>query len=174
MIAAGYKNYIAFTDPLAFALCKKFSSDGKGVTYADAAAVTNSQFAGTFASTIASKYHHITSFDEFQYFTRLTGNINATELASQYDLRSLVIPKNITSLPAQFCRFPNTSQAAQCTTDFTVKILRTSGVISAGTYTFHNRNKTNHNFTILVPSSLVESYKAANIWKNFADNIFGY
>ena len=62
------KEYIKFADPIVEAICvANWSSDGVGLTMADAAAVTNQQFGKTFKGNT-----QITSFDELEYFTGLT------------------------------------------------------------------------------------------------------
>lgn len=62
----GPKEYIQFADPAVEAICvANWSSDGVGLTKADAAAVTNID--GKFFNN-----NDITSFNEFQYFTGIT------------------------------------------------------------------------------------------------------
>lgn len=59
--------YIHFADPVVRQICiANFSTDGIGVTYEDAAAVTSVQLGTTF------RLSQIATFDEFQYFTGLT------------------------------------------------------------------------------------------------------
>lgn len=99
MMGTGAKEYIEFVDPAVEAICvANWSSDGVGLTLADAASVTslNRVFTGNTA---------ITSFDELQYFTGLTtitasSSANATQGAF-YNCTSLVsvtLPESITSI----------------------------------------------------------------------------
>ena len=62
---AGAGKYIRFADKAVERICiANWSSDGKGLTYDDAARVTSQQFRGKFAGNT-----QIVSFKEFQYFT---------------------------------------------------------------------------------------------------------
>lgn len=174
MMEARYRQYIAFKDPVVAELCKKFSSDGKGVTYADAAAVTNATFRGTFVNLPSSIGSAITSFDEFQYFTGITDiSGSSNEFSGFHSLKSVILPENLWRLGTQ--NFRAYKASVNIKTDCTIKILNTQRVISIGAITFGDRNNSEYAFRILVPSSLVDSYKTAGgYWDTFTDNIEGY
>lgn len=85
------KEYIVFACPEVERIAiANYSSDGVGVTLADAAAVTN----------IGTKFYNnsqITSFDELQYFTGLTTIPNAA-FYNDTNLVSVVLPPTVTVL----------------------------------------------------------------------------
>ena len=85
------KNYIEFKDPEVEKICiENFSSDGIGVTYEDAASVTNLDYAFTYN-------HNITSFNELQYFTGLTSIVNFA-FQQCNSLTSITIPSSVTNI----------------------------------------------------------------------------
>lgn len=85
------KNYINFKDPEVERICiENFSSDGIGVTYEDAASVTD-------LGTVFSGNTAITSFDELQYFTGLT-TIGIGVFNGCTSLMSIKIPNSVTSI----------------------------------------------------------------------------
>ena len=84
------KEYIKFADPIVEAICvANWSSDGVGLTMADAAAVTSQQFGTTF-----SVNTQITSFDELEYFTGLT-SIPDQAFYQCSNLASIKIPTSL-------------------------------------------------------------------------------
>lgn len=92
-------NYIVFVDSEVESICATAWGDGTGLTGAQAAAVTNSQFTTQFRDNA-----QITSFDEFQYFTCLTqiyGN-NSTSTPGAFgnctSLKSITFGPNISLL----------------------------------------------------------------------------
>lgn len=90
------EEYIVFADPAVEAICvANWSSDGIGLTYEDAAAVTKSQFGTTFRGNT-----QITSFDELQYFTGL-GELPLNALRDCSALASIVLPDNLTTIGSQ-------------------------------------------------------------------------
>ena len=85
------KNYINFKDTEVERICiENFSSDGIGVTYEDAASVTD--LGRVFSGNTA-----ITSFDELQYFTGLQG-INDFAFHNCTSLISIKLPDSVTSV----------------------------------------------------------------------------
>lgn len=85
----GPKEYIVFADPVVEAICvANWSSDGVGLTKADAAAVTSQQFGTTFQNNT-----NIVSFDELQYFTGVTqlahGAFKGCSSLADIDLRNM-------------------------------------------------------------------------------------
>lgn len=97
--------YIKFKDTIVAEICiSRWSSDGIGLTYEDAAKVTS---IGTKASPIFSGRADITSFEEFQYFTGVTSILaeyNGT--TGQYDgafanctnLTKIKLPPSLTTI----------------------------------------------------------------------------
>lgn len=95
---AAKKEYIIFADPEVERICiANYSSDGIGVTKQDAANVT-SIGVGVFRGNTT-----ITSFDEFQYFTKVTGISGASSspygtFANCTNLVSITLPESITGI----------------------------------------------------------------------------
>ena len=82
--------YIIFADPEVERICiENWSSDGIGLTYEDAAAVTDLNSFFMFSS--------IKTFEELQYFTSLTSLSNSA-FEECRDLTLIVIPNSITSI----------------------------------------------------------------------------
>ena len=94
-MSAGGKDYIEFADPVVEQICANKWGDGVGLTYAQAAAVTeipNNVFRGNTS---------ITSFDEFQYFvncTTLKGGTSGTGGFQGSSLQSITFPASLTTL----------------------------------------------------------------------------
>ena len=89
------KDYIHFKDPEVERICvQNFSSDGIGVTYDDAAAVTN--FGTTFDGVTG-----ITEFDELQYFTGLTMASGLPNLQGCRNLKHFYLPER-NGYPTQY------------------------------------------------------------------------
>lgn len=87
----GSKEYIQFADPAVEAICvANWSSDGIGVTFEDAAGVTDSQFGTTFKGNT-----QIVNFDELQYFTGVT-SLPQDAFNGCTSLLRVTIPSNIT------------------------------------------------------------------------------
>lgn len=81
------KDYIHFKDPLVRSICvQNFSSDGIGLTYEDAAAVTG--FGSTFDGVTG-----ITEFDELQYFKGLTMSDGLPNLQGCRNLKHFYLPE---------------------------------------------------------------------------------
>ena len=89
------KDYIHFKDPLVRSICvQNFSSDGIGVTYKDAAAVTG--FGSTFDGVTG-----ITEFDELQYFKGLTMASGLPNLQGCRNLKHFYLPER-NGYPTQY------------------------------------------------------------------------
>ena len=124
------KDYIQFEDPEVERICiEKFSSDGIGVTYRDAAAVTTLPVAAFRGNT------DIVTFDELKYFTRLT-TITAGTSSSALgafggctSLESITIPSSVTSIGAY---------AFYNCTGLTGSLNIPSSVTSIGDFAFQN------------------------------------
>jgi len=83
--------YIKFEDSEVERICiANFSSDGKGVTYEDAAAVTSAQLGTKFRGS------SIVTFDELRYFTGLT-YIPDWAFYESYSLKSITFPNGLSS-----------------------------------------------------------------------------
>jgi len=83
--------YITFADPEVERICiENWSSDGIGLTYEDAAAVTT-------LNQVFMQNESITSFDELQFFTSLQ-TIADYEFAACLNLLSINIPPSVTSI----------------------------------------------------------------------------
>lgn len=81
------KDYIHFKDPLVRSICvQNFSSDGIGVTYEDAEAVTT--FGSTFDGVTG-----ITEFDELQYFKGLTMSDGLPSFTGCTNLKHFYLPE---------------------------------------------------------------------------------
>ena len=93
--------YIRFADPVVQNICiTNWSSDGIGLSYSDAAAVTS--LGGVFKQNTS-----ISSFDELQYFTSITNmpyysNSIIGEFAGCTNLISICLPPNVTTLTSTF------------------------------------------------------------------------
>lgn len=91
MTVGGGSPYIVFADPAVEAICvANWSSDGIGLTLADAAAVTS----------IGKKFRlnaNITSFDEFEYFTGVTA-IDQGAFQNCTALTSIKFPPSIITI----------------------------------------------------------------------------
>ena len=94
VFTAPVADIIVFADPNVKAICvNNWDSDGDTeLTYAEAAAVTNLNYAFNYNE-------YITSFDELQYFTGLT-YINESEFYYCVNLTSVVIPNSVTYIGA--------------------------------------------------------------------------
>lgn len=93
--------YLSFADPDMEALCiaQGWSSDGVGMTLADAAAVTNAQFKA--ATTVANS--NVSSFDELKYFTGVSmfdrnDSTGISTFQQWTALSSFSIPESITRI----------------------------------------------------------------------------
>lgn len=95
------KEYIIFEDAEVERICiENWSSDGIGLTYEDAAAVTdlNNKFC-YYGETPPQK--QITSFNEFQYFTGIIslGQFNPSSTLGEFmgatELKSIILPSNL-------------------------------------------------------------------------------
>lgn len=99
MMGTGAKEYIEFVDPAVEAICvANWSSDGIGLTLADAAAVTS-------LGRVFNGNTSITSFDELQYFTGLTtitasssSNTTGGAFYNCTALASIILPNTLTSI----------------------------------------------------------------------------
>lgn len=90
------KDYIEFVDPVVAQICANTWGDGIGITYAQAAAVTN-------LNNVFKGNTSIVSFDELQYFTSLTtlngANSSSTgEFNGCSSLVSITFPSSLTAI----------------------------------------------------------------------------
>ncbi len=90
------KDYIEFVDPVVAQICANTWGDGIGITYAQAAAVTN-------LNNVFKGNTSIVSFDELQYFTSLStlngANSNSTgEFNGCSSLVSITFPSSLTTI----------------------------------------------------------------------------
>lgn len=143
-------SYITFADPEVERICiENWSSDGIGLTYEDAAAVTD----------LSNKFYEnvsIVFFDELQYFTNLT-LIGSSAFNGCAGLTSIIIPNSVTSIGLQ--------AFANCTRLTSITILNSVTSIEAnGFYSCPLEN-------IYVPSESVDTYKDAAGWSDYADII---
>lgn len=114
------KRYITFKDSTVKSLCiANYSSDGIGVTYEDAAAVTT-------LGSIFSNNTSITSFDELQFFTGLT-TINSSAFEYCYNLGKITIPTSVTTIGNSAFRGCNS-----------LTIMDLTKITSVGSYAFAN------------------------------------
>ena len=82
--------YISFVDPEVERICvANWSSDGVGLTVAEAAAVTNNQLGNTFQNNT-----DISAFDELRYFTGIT-QLKASAFNGASSLTRVTIPSSI-------------------------------------------------------------------------------
>lgn len=96
MRATTKKDYIEFVDPVVAQICATNWGDGIGITYAQAARVTN-------LNNVFKGNTSIVSFDELQYFTSLTylngANSNTTgEFNGCSNLVSITFPASLTTI----------------------------------------------------------------------------
>lgn len=112
-------NYIEFADPVVESICvSNWSSDGIGLTYEDAAAVTN-------IGTTFQNNGTITSFDEFEYFTGVA-SLSYGAFMNCSALESIAIPPQIT----------RSSQAlfSNCSSLSRIKFNAPFGMVAAGAF----------------------------------------
>ena len=93
MMMANGKKYIQFADPEVERICiANFSSDGKGVTYEDAEAVTD---IGT-----VFRYTTALTFEELKYFTGVT-DIPSLSFANTNSLATITLPDSLKTISGQ-------------------------------------------------------------------------
>ena len=167
------KNHITFADMNVRALCMaNWDTDRNGsLSYVEAAAVTD--LGEVFADNA-----DITSFDELQYFTGLTG-IDDNAFMGCSNLASVTLPENISSIGSY------AFYGCNALTTFTIP----QGVSEVGTYAFRGctgltdvyclpldvpvtasnafNNSNIGNATLHVVVSSYNAYKNASPWKNF-------
>lgn len=91
---AGAGKYIRFADKEVERICiANWSSDGKGLTYDDAARVTSQQFRGKFAGNTS-----IVSFDEFQYFTGVDALFDEDGFYNCTSLSTIKLPSTLRTI----------------------------------------------------------------------------
>ena len=151
-----FNQYISFADETVAEICREnFSSDGIGVTYADAAAVT------TIGQLFKGK--NITSFNEFRFFTGIRTLPGAVFNGCNY-LESLVIPANI----AEFGTMVFAYSAGKTPAGITITFLRDTPPGLGGASFIYAKVK-----EIRVPVGSVAAYKAANNYNTVAEKIVG-
>ena len=167
------ENHISFADMNVWALCMaNWDTDENGsLSYVEAAAVTS--LGEVFADNA-----DITSFDELQYFTGLTG-IDDNAFMGCSNLASVTLPENISSIGAY------AFYGCKALTTFTIP----QGVSEVGAYAFRGctgltdvycvaqdvpvtasnafNNSNIGNATLHVVVSSYNAYKNALPWKNF-------
>ena len=103
----------------------------------------------------------ITAFDELEQFTGITA-LPAGCFQDCRSLRRITIPTNVTSM--SWNTFRNSPQMEY------IKILPTSLVSLNGGNGLYNTN----NCPVFVPDDLVDMYKAASYWSQYASRIKGF
>ena len=143
---------IVFADPNVKDAALRWDTDGDGeLSYVEAAAVTG-------IGQLFYKASSITSFDEFKYFTGVTGIVqwafyNCTSLTS------IVVPGSVSSFGEG--AFYNCTGLESITVE--------AEIPPAGADYMLDRT---NDCAILVPAGSVEAYKTAEYWSKYADRIF--
>lgn len=127
------------------------SNDGEGITKEDVARVES-------ISTWFSYNSLIVSFDELQYFTGIT-TIAGNCFRDCSALRYLTIPSNVTSVGARALYRLKLAHLV---------LLNETSVVTATNNSLYQMTVENG---IYVPAALVDAYKVANYWGEYADQI---
>ena len=147
-----FGEYITFTDSKVKEICVAnwdTNSDGE-LGYAEAAAVTS--LANYFSNNT-----EITSFNELQYFTRLT-TISSSAFNGCSNLASITIPNSVTKGNGAF---------SGCSALTSVTVGNSTPIKLTDVSTFSNRA----NATLYVPAGSKAAYAAASIWNEFKEII---
>lgn len=151
-----FDQYIPFADATVAEICRaNFSSDGIGVTYADAAAVTD--IGQLF------KGRGIASFDEFRFFTGIRTLPGAIFNSCDY-LESIVIPANIETFGTMIFAY----SSGKTPDGITITFLRGTPPQIGGAPFIYAKVK-----EIRVPIDSVAAYKSANNYTAVAEKIVG-
>ena len=168
VIAAGYNDYIPFADQIVGKHCASIWGDGKGLTYAQAAAVTELNIPGRYLSYMnGNEYTYLRdakSFDEFRFFTGLTALSEAhpDHIFNWWAMESIVIPDNIAEIDNQTLAYAGYGTSDGVTMTFLRAAPPAFGSIWA------NLAKIKE---IRVPSGSVAAYKAASGMESYVDKI---
>lgn len=141
---------VTFADPAVEAICLANWDNGDGYFMkSEAEAVTNVR--------IVFQNADITSFNEFGLFTGVTSLVDA---AFRYcsSLEYLTIPKNVASMGWR--------ALDSCSGLKVLVILKEGSILAANSNALSGMAVSE---AIYVPDDLVESYKTASYWSNFAD-----
>lgn len=161
-----YRQYIKFADPNVAKICiENWSSDGKGLTYADAARVTGMAKKGTTASAFRLGYDAYSSFDELKYFTGMTTLAPIQTFYNCYKLATITLSPNTTALSGAVFRNTGTHVTGGTTFTFLCPTVMSVGA-TALTNNSVNPFQANYSYVkaIRVPSDLVQSYKDHWFW----------
>lgn len=171
---AAYNQYMTFACPVLGKVCADAWGDGKGLTYAQAAAVENLKIPDQWSSYLSGNSYDgsllrgnpdAKSLDELQYFTGLTRLGTPWYVGDMYYIEHIIIPANVVTLEAHALRYLGRSTANGCTFVFLgttpAAFTNTANFVFLGT-------KINE---IRVPSESVALYKAASGWSDLADYI---
>lgn len=168
LIQASYRDYIPFVDPVIGKHCANIWGDGKGITYAQAAAVTDLTVPGEQTSYLSGNRFTdlrwaITSFDEFRYFTGLTRLYMPGYVGDFFTCERLTVPETVTLIEAHGLRYLDTDAPNKCV----LTMLSATPPTLTSIYAFLG--------TVLreirVPAGSVNAYKTASIWSDLADLI---
>lgn len=166
MMETQYRQYIKFADPNVAKVCiENWSSDGKGLTYADAAKVTSLAKKGMATSAFRLGNSAYSSFDELKYFTGMTTLGPQQAFYNCYTLASITLSPNTTALGNSV--FRNTGLIVTGGTTFTF-LCPTVMSVGAASLTNNSVNPFQANYSyvgaIRVPADLVQSYKDHWFW----------
>ena len=150
---SGETGYIEFNDPEVARICvENFSSDGIGVTYEDAAKVTN-------LNRLFDGNKEIETFYELRYFTGLTA-LGAYQFSGMgTGFKAIALPKTLISISNYVFR-NNTTEFSVLLYAETPPKLEWASLNGAGSAKFY------------VPDDNVNAYKSAEYWSNVSSRIF--
>lgn len=172
------RDYIDFADPEVERICVAlWSSNGIGLTYEDAAAITK-------VGAVFSRNKNIISFDEFQYFTGLEVLSNS-EFLETTNLKRIILPKQLTAIGQSVFNssFKTggridvgnvTSIGYACF--YVAKpdtfVLHSPTPPSVGSAALYGMDNTKFFVPYSADHSILTAYKTASGWSTYANNIF--
>lgn len=148
----GVSNIIEFADPAVEAIClANYDNNQDGyITKPEAASITN-------ISDVFKGNTEITSFKELKYFTGIT-SLGDTYFSGCTSLQYLTVPASVTYLGWKCFE--------SCSALKELVLLREDAIIPAKSNTLSGMVVSD---AIYVPYALVDSYKQADYWSEYAD-----
>ena len=147
-----FDKYITFADSKVKEICVAYwDTNGDGeLSYAEAAAVR-------WLTNYFSNNTEITSFNELQYFTKLT-TISSSDFNGCSNLATITIPNSVTKARGAF---------SACSALTSVTVVNSTPINLTDGSTFSNRA----NATLYVPAGSKAAYEEASVWNEFKEII---